>query len=81
MMAMSIQIESFINTYGKEKRTEENNFELILDGYHLYPMDVPIYVKRRESDTPVGEGIIKSLLLSEGKTKIVYTLTALKSIN
>lgn len=78
---MSIQIESLIQTRGKEKRTEDNNFELVLDGYHLYPMDVPIPVKRGEADVPLGEAVIKSLLFSQGKTKIIYTLTALKNIN
>ncbi|MCU9594744.1 DUF2584 domain-containing protein [Caldibacillus thermolactis] len=80
-MAMSVQIESCIITEGKEKRVKENNFELILDGYHLYPMDVSIPVKRGETKEPIGEGIIRSLLFSKEKTTIVYTLATLKNIN
>lgn len=80
-MGMSFQLEVEVLTNGEEKRVGENQFCLIKKGYHLYPLDVPIVVKRSHEDVPIGEGIIERLELGEKKTTIHYRLLKLNTTN
>lgn len=80
-MGMPFELQTMIITNGFENRLDQNFFELVKDGYHLYPLHVPIPVKRSIDGDLTGEGIIQKLELSEGKTTIIYELLKLKSIN
>ncbi|WAA10056.1 DUF2584 family protein [Fervidibacillus albus] len=80
-MVMPFQFEIEIVTEGKEKRLDDNNFQLIKEGYHLYPLNIPLKVKRFFDQNPVGEGIIFKMEFSDGITTIQYQLTALNNIN
>jgi len=50
-------------------------------GYYLFPLDVPILIKRTEEDVPVGEGVIERLELGEQETVLYYRLLKLKTTN
>lgn len=80
-MSMPLQLESIICIEGTETRLEENYFQMTKEGYFLFPLDTSLMVKRVEDDEIVGSGIIKKLEWSEGKTTIIYRLTALKTTN
>lgn len=80
-MGMSLQMEIEILTNGEEKRIRDNEFQLVLEGYHLYPLDIPIVIKRLADDVPSGEGIIDRLELFSGKTTIHYRLIKLITTN
>lgn len=80
-MGMPLELNTMIVTKGKEKRLEENLFILIKDDYRLYPIDIPLDIRRtKESDTS-GTAMIKKLEWENGKTKITYQLLSLHSIN
>lgn len=79
---MPLELNTMIVTKGKERRIEENLFILEKDGYRLYPIDIPIEVKRTiEGDTNIGVGKIKKLEWEKEKTVIYYELISLYSIN
>ncbi|MCM3477501.1 DUF2584 family protein [Caldifermentibacillus hisashii] len=80
-MGMPVQLESVIVITGKETRLKENYFQIVKEGYHLFPLDTSLIVKRMEDDEIIGSGVINKLEWSEGKTTIIYRLTALKTIN
>ena len=80
-MGMSMHFENVILTNGDEKRLDNNDFQLVKEGYHFYPMDTALLVKRNNYTMAVGEGIIKKLQFEDRKTTIVYKLTVLKGTN
>ncbi|MCU9614282.1 DUF2584 domain-containing protein [Caldibacillus lycopersici] len=80
-MSMPIQLNTLIITEGKEKRLEDNNFQIQFDGYHLYPLNTPLAVQRAINEEVIGEGSISKLVLTDEKTTIIYKLTSLKSTN
>ncbi|WAA11785.1 DUF2584 family protein [Fervidibacillus halotolerans] len=80
-MAMPFELEIEIVTEGKEKRLNDNNFQLLKEGYHLYPLNTPLKVKRFLDHNPVGEGVIYKMELSDGITTIQYKLTTLHTTN
>lgn len=80
-MGMPLQLEVEVMTYGKEERLGENRFRLVKKGYYLFPLDVPILIKRTEEDVPVGEGVIERLELGEQETVLYYRLLKLKTTN
>ena len=60
-MGMPFELNTMIVTKGREKRVEENLFVLEKEGYRLYPIDIPIDVRKTiESDTN-GTGVIKKV--------------------
>lgn len=61
---MPLEVNTMIVTKGKEKRISDNFFELEKLGYRIYPIDVPIAVRK----TKEGETLEKrSLVNSFGK--------------
>jgi len=80
-MGMPFELQTMIVTNGKEKRLEQNFFELKKEGYLLYPLHIAIPVKRSKEGELTGEGIIQKLELYDGKTTIIYELLKLKNIN
>ncbi|UTE79546.1 DUF2584 domain-containing protein [Rossellomorea sp. KS-H15a] len=80
-MGMGLELNTMIVTKGKEMRKEENLFQLQKDGYRLYPMHLPIDVKKTKHSDPSGFGRIEKMEWKDEKTTIVYRLISLNSTN
>lgn len=57
---MPLEVNTMIVTKGKEKRISDNFFELEKLGYRIYPIDVPIAVRK----TKEGETLEKRSLVN-----------------
>ncbi|MEH6994417.1 DUF2584 domain-containing protein [Neobacillus drentensis] len=80
-MGMPFELNTLIVTKGREKRVEENLFQLKKEGYRLYPIDIPIDVRKTlESDTS-GTAVIKKVEWQNSNTIITYQLISLNSTN
>ncbi|WP_066366781.1 DUF2584 domain-containing protein [Neobacillus fumarioli] len=80
-MGMPLELNTLIVTKGREKRIEENLFVLEKEGYRLYPIDIPVEVKKTlESDTS-GTAVIKKIEWQNHLTTITYQLISLNSTN
>lgn len=80
-MGMPLELNTMIVTKGRETRIEENRFVLEKEGYRLYPIDIPIDVRKTiESDTN-GTAVIKKVEWQENRTCITYQLISLNSTN
>jgi hypothetical protein len=80
-MGMPVEFNTMIVTKGKEQRIEENIFQLMKEGYRIYPIDIPIEVRKVKDGEIAGEAIIEKLELNENKTIVTYRLIALNSTN
>lgn len=80
-MGMPLELNTMIVTKGKEKRHEENWFSLQKDGYRLYPLDIPIEVKKTIEGELTGYGLIKKVEWSDSSTLLTYQLLSLKTTN
>ncbi|MCM3587968.1 DUF2584 domain-containing protein [Mesobacillus maritimus] len=80
-MGMPLELNTMIVTKGREERLEENLFRLEKDGYRLYPIDVPLEVKKYIEGDTSGTGFIRKLEWSEKKTVIIYQLVSLYTPN
>lgn len=47
-LGMPLEVNTMIVTKGKEKRISDNFFELEKLGYRIYPIDVPIAVRKQK---------------------------------
>ncbi len=73
-MGMPMELNTMIVTKGNEKRIGENEFQLEKQDYRLYPLDVPIEVKKTiDSETSV-KAVIKKLEWENNLTTITYQL-------
>lgn len=80
-MGMPLELNTMIVTKGRETRIEENSFVLEKEGYRLYPIDIPIDVRKTiESDTN-GTAVIKKVEWQENRTLLTYQLVSLNSTN
>lgn len=80
-MGMPMELNTMIVTKGREQRIQENVFTLRKEGYRLYPMHIPLEVKRTiESDVRGIAEIIK-VVWEEDYTLIHYQLVSLNSSN
>lgn len=80
-MGMPLELNTMIVTKGREKRIGENLFVLEKEGYRLYPIDIPIDVRKTiESDTS-GTAVIKKVEWQERRTWLTYQLISLNSTN
>lgn len=80
-MGMPLELNTMIVTKGREKRLEENLFTLTKEGYRLYPIDIPIEVKRTMDGEVSGIAKIKKVTLEGKMTTIEYQLISLHSSN
>ncbi|WP_421380746.1 DUF2584 domain-containing protein [Bacillus salacetis] len=80
-MGMGLELNTMIVTKGKEKRLEENTFQLVKEGYRLYPMEIPVEVKRTKNGETNGIGEVTRLQWENGETVITYQLKSLNSTN
>ncbi len=80
-MGMGLELNTMIVTKGNEMRKEENLFQLQKEGYRLYPLHIPIEVRKtKESDT-TGYGCIEKMEWQNQETTIIYRLVSLNSTN
>lgn len=80
-MGMPLELNTMIVTKGREKRIEENLFSLEKEGYRLYPIDIPIEVKRAIESESSGVGVIRKLEWQGNTTVVTYQLVSLNSTN
>ncbi|WP_409289943.1 DUF2584 domain-containing protein [Peribacillus sp. SCS-37] len=80
-MGMPMELNTIIVTKGREKRTEENTFQLSKDGYRLYPLDVPVEVRKTKEGERSGTAFIRKLEWEKESTVITYELVKLNSTN
>ncbi|MDF2854273.1 MAG: hypothetical protein K0Q87_124 [Neobacillus sp.] len=80
-MGMPVELNTMIVTKGREKRVEENLFVLNKDGYRLYPIDIPIDVRKTMDGDSSGTAVIKKVEWEQSKTTLTYQLISLNSTN
>ncbi|WHY61067.1 DUF2584 domain-containing protein [Cytobacillus firmus] len=80
-MGMPLELNTMIVTKGKEKRLDENYFSLVKEGYRLYPLDIPVEVKRTIDGDLNGMGVIRKVEWENSQTLITYQLVSLNSTN
>lgn len=80
-MGMPLELNTMIVTKGREHRYEDNLFTLVKEGYRLYPIDIPIEVKRTIDGDLSGIAEIKKVEWENHTTTIHYQLVALNSTN
>ncbi|MFB6467588.1 DUF2584 domain-containing protein [Cytobacillus sp. Hz8] len=80
-MGMPLELNTMIVTKDREERLEENLFLLVKEGYRLYPIEIPIEVKRAIDGEVKGTAYIKKIEWEDKLTKITYQLISLKSTN
>ncbi|ALC89601.1 hypothetical protein AM500_07375 [Bacillus sp. FJAT-18017] len=80
-MGMPLELNTMIVTKGKEQRIEENLFILEKAGYRLYPIDIPIDIRRTIDADSSGTAKIMKVEWEGALTRITYELTSLYSPN
>jgi hypothetical protein len=80
-MGMPLELNTMIVTKGRESRLEENLFTLTKEGYRLYPIDIPLEVRRTIDGEVSGMAKIKKVTLEGERTTIEYQLISLHSSN
>lgn len=80
-MGMPMELNTMIVTKGKEERVGDNTFVLVKDGYRLYPIDIPVEVKKTKDGEASGQGIIQKVEMQNETTTITYQLISLNSTN
>ncbi|MBX9973426.1 DUF2584 domain-containing protein [Cytobacillus oceanisediminis] len=80
-MGMPLELNTMIVTKGRETRLDENFFSLVKDGYRLYPLDIPVEVKRTIDGDLNGMGVIRKVEWENSQTLITYQLVSLNSTN
>lgn len=80
-MGMPLELNTMIVTKGRETRIEENLFSLVKEDYRLYPIDIPVEVKRTIEGELIGIAEIKKVEWENNTTTIHYQLISLNSTN
>jgi hypothetical protein len=80
-MGMPLELNTMIVTKGREKRLENNFFTLVKEGYRLYPIDIPLEVKKTIEGDLSGIGVIKKVEWTDQSTTLKYQLVSLNSTN
>ncbi|MBW3114815.1 MULTISPECIES: DUF2584 domain-containing protein [Bacillaceae] len=80
-MGMGLELNTMIVTKGKEERKEGNLFHLQKSGYRLFPMHIPIDVRKSKHSDPIGFGTIEKMEWKDGVTTIFYRLISLNRTN
>ncbi|WP_223595757.1 DUF2584 domain-containing protein [Neobacillus bataviensis] len=80
-MGMPLELNTMIVTKGREKRVEENLFTLEKEGFRLYPIEIPIDVRKTIESDSNGTAMIKKVEWQKNSTTITYQLISLNSTN
>lgn len=78
---MKINYQSILITDGSEVRIGENIFEVIKEGYELYPMEQILDFKKKEIEQSNGKIKIKEITWRSNLTVLTYELISLNSVN
>ncbi len=78
---MPLELNTMIVTKGNEKRMGENDFVLEKKDYRLYPLEIPIEVKKTIDSESTAMALIKKLEWENNMTTITYQLISLHSTN
>jgi hypothetical protein len=78
---MPLELNTMIVTKGNEKRVGENDFVLEKKDYRLYPLEIPIEVKKTIDSESTAMAVIKKLEWENNLTTITYQLISLHSTN
>lgn len=78
---MPMELNTMIVTKGREEREEENIFRLKKEGYRLYPIDIPLDIRKTIESESSGTAIIQKVEWQNEATTITYKLISLKSTN
>lgn len=80
-VGVPFELNTMIVTKGNEIREEENIFHLTKEGYRLYPIDIPLEVRKTIDSETSGIAVIRKVGWENGKTMITYRLVSLNSTN
>ncbi len=80
-MGMPLELNTMIVTKAREKRVAENIFTLRKSGYRLYPLNIPLQVRREVSAGASGMATIHKVEWENEETMITYELFALNTSN
>ena len=80
-MGVPFELNTMIVTKGNEIREEENIFHLIKEGYRLYPIDIPLEVRKTIDSETNATAVIRRVEWENGKTMLTYRLVSLNSTN
>jgi hypothetical protein len=80
-LGMPMELNTLIVTKANEKRVEENLFVLKKDGYRLYPIEIPIDIRKTLDGESRGTALIKKVEWENNCTTITYELISLNSSN
>ena len=80
-MGMPLELNTMIVTKGNEIRVNENDFILVKKDYRLYPLGVPIEVRKTKESEPTALAVITKLVWENQETKITYQLVSLNTTN
>ena len=78
---MPLELNTMIVTKGNEKRIGENEFVLEKKDYRLYPLEIPIEVKKTIDSETTAMALIKKLEWENNMTTITYQFISLHSTN
>lgn len=78
---MPLELNTMIVTKGREQRLQENLFLLEKEGYRLYPIDIPIDIRKTIDADSRGTAIIRKVELEGSVTRLTYELVSLYSPN
>lgn len=77
-MKFEMHTKIIVNETEKRLHTEDNIFQLMLEGYHLFVVDEILPVYKTEL---VGSAVVKKVEWTEGRTTLLYQLISLQSVN
>jgi hypothetical protein len=80
-VGMPLELNTMIVTKGNERRIGENDFVLEKKDYRLYPLEIPIEVKKTIDSETTAMALIKKLEWENNMTTITYQLISLHSTN
>ncbi|MBS4215289.1 MULTISPECIES: DUF2584 domain-containing protein [Neobacillus] len=80
-MGMPLELNTLIVTKGNEKRIGENLFVLVKEGYRLYPIEIPVDVRKTLDTISNGTALIKKVEWENSRTTLTYQLISLNSTN
>ncbi len=80
-MGMPLELNTMIVTKGNEIRIKENDFKLVKKDYRLYPLEVPLEVRKTIDSELTSIAVITKLEWENQQTTITYHLVSLHTTN
>ncbi|WP_338472013.1 DUF2584 domain-containing protein [Niallia sp. XMNu-256] len=73
-MGMPLELNTMIVTKGKEDKVGDNEYVLKKQDYRLYPLDIPIEIKKTIDSEKSAKAMIKKVVWENNITTITYQL-------